>query len=129
MRHFRLIIRCSFIAVCLLFFACGSDNTTSTSNPRTIVVTIRNLETTSAVHVYFDAEEPSEANLIPPQGSIIAQVLARQIGQSVAVNVAEGDKPVSEAFYTRSVRVTQTSWDSREAELQWTGAEIIPVGW
>lgn len=129
MRHFRFILKCAFFAVCLVFFACGSDSTTGTSNPRTIVVTIKNLETAASVHVYFDMGEPSEANLIPPQDSIIAQVFARQMGQSVTVNVAEGDKPGAPAFYSRSVGVTQTSWDSREAELQWTGVEIIPVGW
>ena len=129
MRHFRLIFKCALFAVCLVFFACGSDSTTGTSNPRTIVVTIKNFETADSVHVYFDMEEPSEANLIPPRDSIIAQVLVGQLGQSVTVNVAEGDRPGEPAFYSRSVRVTQTSWDSREAELQWTGVEIIPVGW
>jgi hypothetical protein len=92
-------------------------------------VTIKNLEATSSVHVYFGFEEPGEENLVPPQDSIIAQVLVRQLGQSVTVNVAEGDKPGGDAFYSTTVRVTQTSWDSREAELRRTGAEIIPVGW
>ena len=128
-RKFQLIFGSSLLAVCLLCFACGSDSTTSTSNPRTISLTIRDLGTTSSVHVYFDMEKPSEANLIPSQDHIIPQGLVRQIGQSVAVHVAEGDKPGSGAFYSRNVRVTQTSWDSREAELQWTGTEIIPVGW
>lgn len=129
MRYFRPILGRFLLTVCLLFFACSSDNTTGTSSQRTITVTIKNLEAASSVHVYFDLEEPSEQNLVPPQGSIIAQIPVRQIGQSVTVNVAEGDKPGGEAFYTRNVRVTQTSWDSREAELQWTGTEIIPVGW
>ncbi len=117
MKNFRSIFGCSLLAVCLLFFACGSDSTTTTPNPRTITVTIKNLETESSVHVYFDLEEPGEANLVPPQDSIIAQVLARQLGQSVAVHVAEGDKRGGFALYSTSVRVTQTSWDSREAEL------------
>jgi hypothetical protein len=129
MRHFRFIIMSSFLAVFLLFFACGSDDTTSTPNPRTITVTINNLDTISAVHVYFDLEEPGEENLVPPKDSIIAQILARRMGHSVTVHVAEGDKPGSPAFYSRSVRVTQTSWDSGEAELRWTGTEIIPLGW
>ncbi len=129
MTNFKSLFGCSLLAVCLLFFACGSDNTTGTSNPRTITVTIKNLETARSVHVYFDLEEATEENLVPPKDSIIAQVLARQLGQSVTVHVAEGDKPGGIAFYSTTVRVTQTSWDSREAELQWNGAEIIPVGW
>ncbi len=129
MKSFWSIFGCSLLAVCLLFFACGSDSTTTTPNPRTITVTIKNLETTGSVHVYFDLEEPAEANLVPPQDSIIAQVLANQIGHSVAVHVADGDKQGGFAFYSTNVRVTQTSWDSREAELQWTGKTIIPLGW
>lgn len=81
------------------------------------------------MHVYFGLEEPGEANLVSPQDSIIAQVFARQMGHSVAVHVAKANKPGSIAFYSTNVRVTQTSWDSREAELQWTGAAIIPLGW
>jgi hypothetical protein len=129
MSSFRFTFGCLLLVFCLLFFACGSDSTTGTTNPRTITVTIRNLESSSSVHIYFDLEEPSEANLVPPRDFIIAQVFASQIGHSTIVNLAEGDKPGVGAFYTRNVRVTQTSWDSWEAELQWTGAVIIPVGW
>ena len=129
MKYFRFVCACSFLSVCLQFFACGSDSTNGTSNPRTITVMIWNLEARGAVHVYFDLEEPTDENLVQAQESIIALILARQIGQSVTVHVAEGDKPKAPAFYSRSIRVTQTSWDSREAELHWTGAEIIPLGW
>jgi hypothetical protein len=117
------------LAVCLLFFACGGDDTTSISNPRTLSVTIRNLDSIGAVHIYFDLEEPSEENLVQPKESIKAQVLAERIGQSVTVHVSKGDKPGAPAFYSTNVRVTQTSWDSGEAELRWTGTEIISIGW
>jgi len=129
MKSFWSIFGCALLAVCFLLFACGSDSTTTTPNPRTITVTIKNLEATGSVHVYFELEEPTEENLVPPQDSIIAQVLARQIGHSVAVYVAEADKPGGFALYSTNVRVTQTSWDSKEAELQWTGKTIIPLGW
>jgi len=129
MKSFWSIFGCSLLAVCLLFFACGSDSTTTTPNPRTITVTIKNLTPASSVHVYFDLEEPNEANLVSPQDSIIAQVFARQMGHSVTVHVADGDKQGGFAFYSTNVRVTQTSWDSKEAELQWTGKTIIPLGW
>lgn len=129
MKSFQSIFGCFLLAVCLLFFACGSDITATTPNPRTITVTIKNLTLASSVHIYFDLEEPGEANLVSPQDSIIAQVFAKQMGHSVAVHVAKANKPGSIAFYSTDVRVTQTSWDSREAELQWTGAAIIPLGW
>ena len=129
MKSFWSIFGCSLLAVCLLFFACGGDSSTTTPNPRTITVTIRNLDNIGSVHVYFDVEEPGEANLVSPRDSIIAQVLARQMGHSVAVHVAKGDKPGGVAFYSTNIRVTQTSWDSREAELQWNGITIIPLGW
>lgn len=129
MKSFWSIFGCCLLAVCLLFFACGSDSPTTTPNPRTITVTIKNLETTGSVHVYFDLEEPTEENLVPPQDSIIAQVLARQMGHSVAVHVAEGDKPGEFVLYSTNVMVTQSSWDSKEAELQWTGKTIITLGW
>jgi hypothetical protein len=129
MTIFKFTFRYFLLAVCVLFFACGSDSTTSSPNPRTITVTIKNLDTIGSVHVYFDLEEPTEENIVPPRDSIIAQVLARQLGHSVAVHVADGDKQGGFAFYSTNVRVTQTSWDSKEAELQWTGAEIIPVDW
>lgn len=129
MKSFLSIFGCSLLAVCLLFFACGSDSPTTTPNPRTITVTIKNLEATGSVHVYFDLEEPAEENLVPPQDSIITQVFARQMGHFVAVHVAEADKPGSFVLYSTNVRVTQTSWDSKEAELHWTGKTIIPLGW
>lgn len=129
MAFYKFVFGCSLLAVCFMFCACGSNSTTSTPNPRTITVTIYNLDATSSVHVYFDLEEPGEENLVSPQDSIIAQVFVRQIGQSVAVHVAAGDKPGGQAFYSTNIRVSQTSWDSREAELRWSGAEIIPMGW
>jgi len=129
MKSFWSIFGCALLAVCFLLFACGSDSTTTTPNPRTITVTIKNLETASSVYIYFDLEEPAEGNLVPPQDSIIAQVFVNQIGHSVAVHVADGDKPGGFDLYSTSVRVTQTSWDSKQAELQWTGKTIIPLGW
>jgi hypothetical protein len=119
----------SLLAVCLLLCACSSDTTTSVTNPRSITVSIKNLENNRSVHVYFNQGEPSEENLVSPRGEIITQISVQNIGQSVTVHVAEGDKAVSIPFYSRDVRVTQTSWDSRQAELHWTGSSITPVGW
>jgi hypothetical protein len=129
MKSFWSIFECSLLAVCLLLFACGSDSTAPTPNPRTITVTIKNCEGRGSVHVYFDLEEPTEENLVPPQDSIITQIFARQMGHTVAVHVAEADKPGGFVLYSTNVRVTQTSWDSKEAELHWTGKTIIPLGW
>jgi hypothetical protein len=128
MRNFRSFFACILAAVLFLFVACGSDSTTGTPNPRTITVTIRNLGALNAVHIYIGGGEPSDENLVLPKESIISMVFAPRMGHTVTVYVAQ-DKPGSIPFYSFSVRITQVSWDSREAELQWTGLEIIPVGW
>jgi hypothetical protein len=91
-------------------------------------VNIRNLDEINAVHIYIDGGEPNDENLVLPKETIIAMVFAPRIGHSVTVYVAQ-NKIGSIPFYSASVRVTPTSWDSREAELHWTGNEIIPVGW
>ncbi|MGD9345705.1 MAG: hypothetical protein PVH84_07570 [Candidatus Aminicenantes bacterium] len=111
-----------------MFFACGSDSTTGTPNPRTITVTIKNLQADTAVHIFIGGGEPSDENLVLPKESIIAMVFAPRLGHTVTVYVAQ-DKPGSLPSYSRDVRVTQTAWESRTAELHWTGRAIIPVGW
>jgi len=126
MNLFRSIFGCILVAIFLV--GCGSDKPTSTPNPRTITVTIRNLDAVNAVHIYIGEGEPSEENLVLPKESIISMVFALQIGYIVTVYVAQ-NKPGSLPFFSLNVRVTQTSWDSREAELHWTGGEIVPVGW
>ena len=125
----RVLFVLVLLTVFVLLIACSSDKTTSPKNPRSIVVTIKNLESVKSMHIYFDLDEPTDENLVPPKDSIITQVEARQIGQSKTVHVAEGDKRGAPAFYSTTVRVTQNSWESREEELQWTGVEIVPVGW
>jgi hypothetical protein len=126
MNLFRSIFVCILVAIFLV--SCSSDNTTSAPNPRTITVTIRNLDVVNAVHIYIGQGEPSDQNLVLPKESIISMVFVPRIGHSVTVYVAQ-DKPGSLPFFSLNVRVTQTSWDSREAELHWTGGEIVPVGW
>lgn len=128
MRNSRFVFGCSLVASLLLFFACNSDSTTSSPNPRTITVTIKNLDVVRAVHIYIGEGDPSEENLVLPNESIISMVLAPQIGHVITVYVAK-NRPGSIPFYSLNVRVSQTAWDSREAELHWTGGEIVPVGW
>ncbi len=128
MRKFWIVSGGSFLTVCFLFFACGSDHTTGAPDPRTITVTIKNLDARYAVHIYIGDGEPSDENLVLPKESNIAMVFAPQIGHTVTVYVAQ-DKPGSLPFYSLGIRITQTAWDSREAELHWTGAQIVPVGW
>jgi hypothetical protein len=128
MRHFRFIICSPLLAVCLLFFACSSESTTNAPNPRTITVTITNLDAINAVHIYFSGGDPSEENLVHPEESIITMVLANRLGHMVTVYVTQ-DKPGSLPFYSLSIRISQTSWDSGKAELHWTGSQIVPVGW
>jgi len=127
-RNIRSIFMCILVALLFLLSGCGSDSTTAAPNPRTITVTIRNLNLSEAVHIYFDGGDPSDENLVGPSESIISMVYAPRIGHMVTVYAAQ-DKPGSIPFYSLSVRITQTSWDSRQAELHWTGAQIIPLGW
>jgi hypothetical protein len=128
MRDFRSLFACIFVAIFFLCAGCGSDSTTGTPNPRTITVTIRNFSAHNAVHIYVGEGEPNDENLVLPKESIISMVFAPRMGHTVTVYVAL-DKPGSIPFYSSSVRITKASWDSREAELRWTGSEIIPVGW
>ena len=128
MRSYRFVFACSLMAGCLLFFACAGDSTTSAPNPRTITVTIKNLDQFNAVHIYIGEGDPSDENLVNPKESIVTMVFVPRIGYNVTVYVAQ-DKPGSLPSYSRDIRVTQTAWESRVAELHWTGASIIPVGW
>lgn len=124
----RSFFGCFLVAGCLFFGDCGTNSSTSAPEPRTIAVTIRNLDAINAVHIYIGEGEPSDANLVRPNESILSMVLALRIGYIVSVYVAQ-DKPGSLPFYSSSVRITQLSWDSMEAEIHWTGSEIVPLGW
>ncbi len=128
MRHFRLIIRCSFIAVCLLFFACGSDSTTGAPNPRTLTLAIKNLKATDAVHVYFETGQPGPDNLVNPQSSIQTIILAHGVGHIFSVYVDDAADPGGTALLTINVEVTATSYNSGTAELQWTGTDLLGIG-
>jgi len=81
-----------------------------------------------AVHIYIGDGEPNDENLVLPKESLITMVHALRLGYTVTVHVAQ-DKPGSLPFYSRDVRVAETAWETRVAELRWTGKEIIPVGW
>lgn len=129
MRHFRFISICSFIAVCHLFFACVSDITTGTTNPKTITVKISNLEATGAVHVYFEKEQPSSSNLVNPQSNIKSTILAHRIGHIFSVYVDDAKNPGGVALLTTNVEVTAMSFNSRTAELHWTGDDLLRIEW
>ena len=123
-----------FLPLCILllivtFYSCSSESGAETPQSRNIVVTIRNLEDQRAVHVYFETEQPSSSNLVNPQASIQANILAHRVGHIFSVYVDDAADPGGTALLTTNVEVTETSYNSGTAELQWTGTELLRIGW
>jgi hypothetical protein len=123
-----------FLPLCILlliisFSACGSENTSATDQSRNITVTIRNLEDSRAVHIYFETEQPSSSNLVNPESSIQSTILAHRIGHKFSVYVDDAADPGGTALLTTNVEVSDQSWNSQTAELHWTGSELLRIGW
>lgn len=113
----------------LIYSSCGGENTSATEQSRNITVTIRNLEESRAVYIYFETEQPADSNLVQPQSSIQSVILAHRIGHKFSVYVDDGDNPGGTALLTTNVEVTEQSWNSQTAELQWTGTDLLRIGW
>lgn len=123
-----------FFSLCVLlliisFFACSGENTSATEQSRNITVTLRNLEESRAVHIYFETEQPSSSNLVNPQSSIQSTILAHRIGHKFSVYVDDAADPGGTALLTTNVEVTEQSWNSQTAELHWTGTDLLRIGW
>jgi hypothetical protein len=123
-----------FFPLCILlliitFYSCSSESGADTPESRNIVVTIRNLETQRAVHVYFETEQPSSANLVNPQSSVESTILAHRIGHIFSIYVDDAADPGGTALLTTNVEVTATSFNSGTAELHWTGNDLLRIGW
>ncbi|GEM_PF-2916319 len=120
----------SVVLVCVLMFAVGCSSTEEADGPRTITVTTRNLDTQNAIHVHFESDWPTEENYIPPGGTITLSVTAQRVGHHSSVYVKDGEDPQGVApLQTTSVVVTEQSWESRTAEMNWDGNELIFIGW
>ena len=123
-----------FLPLCILlliiaFNSCSSESGADTPESRNIVVTIRNLETDRAVHVYFETEQPSDSNRVEPQQSIESTILAHRIGHIFSVYVDDAADPGGTALLTTNVEVTAASYNSGTAELHWTGDTLLRIGW
>lgn len=116
--------------VCVLMFAIGCKSSESEEGPRTIVVTTRNLDTQNAIHVHFESDWPTEENYIAPGGTITLNLTAQRVGHHSSVYVKDGVDPQGVApLQTTSVTVTETSWNSRVAEMNWDGNALTFIGW
>jgi len=129
MKVYRFIFPLCVLLLIISFSCCSSENTSANSESRNITVTLRNLEEVRAVYIYFETEQPSSSNLVNPQSSITATILAHRIGHKFSVYVDDAANPGETALLTTNVEVTEQSWNSRTAELQWTGTELLRIGW
>lgn len=123
-----------FFPICILlliifYSSCGSDSTSENEQSRTITVTLRNLEDARAVHIYFETQHPDQSTLVNPGSNITTAILARRVGHNFNVYVDDAANPGGVPLLTTSVTVTQTSWNSREAELRWNGTTLERIGW
>lgn len=125
----RFILPLCILVSVISFSACSGERTTANPESRNITVTIRNLEDVRAVHVFFETEQPSSSNLINPQSSITKTILAHRIGHKFSVYVDDAANPGGTALLTTNVEVTEQSWNSRTAELHWTGTDLLRIGW
>jgi len=116
--------------VCMLMFAIGCKSTEEAEGPRTISVTTRNLDNQHAIHVHFESDWPTDDNYIVPGGTITLSVTAQRVGHHSSVYVKDGVDPQGIApLQTTSVVVTEQSWESRTAEMNWDGAALTFIGW
>jgi hypothetical protein len=129
MKIFRFTLPLCLLLLIITFISCSSESGADTPESRNIVVTIRNLEDNRAVHIYFETEQPSSGNLVNPQSSIEKTILAHRIGHIFSVYVDDAANPGGTALLTTNVEVTSTSYNSRTAELQWTGNDLLRIGW
>ena len=122
-----------FLPLCILllviaFNLCKSESGAETPQSRNVVVTIRNSDQI-AVHVYFETEQPASNNLVNPGSSIQSTILAHRVGHIFSVYVDDAANPGGTALLTTNVEVTSASFNSGTAELEWTGTELLRIGW
>ena len=122
-----------FLPLCILlliitFNSCSSESGAETPESRNIVITIRNSDQI-AVHIYFETEQPASSNLVNPGSSIQSTILAHRVGHIFSVYVDDAADPGGTALLTTNVEVTETSFNSGRAELEWTGTELLRIGW
>ncbi len=125
----RFILPLCILLLIITFNSCSSSSGAESPDSRNIVVTLRNLEVSRAVHIYFETEKPDSENLVNPESSIQKTILAHRIGHIFSVYVDDAADPGGTALLTTNVEVTATSFNSGTAELHWTGTELLRIGW
>lgn len=129
MKICKLIFPLCILLLVITFNSCESSSGAETPDSRNITVTLRNLEDSRAVHIYFETESPSSENLINPGSSIQKIVLAHRIGHKFTVYVIDAADPEGTPLLTTNVEVTATSFNSGTAEIHWTGSDLLRIGW
>jgi len=127
LKIFRGILIIGLVGVLLCLGACKSDS--DEGGPRTITVTIRNMEAVRTIHVFFETDSPREQNRIAPGASIETVIQAQAVGWGLAVYVK--DAADLEGYYltTDQITVGETSWANGVAEIQWDGTDLNMINW
>ncbi len=129
MKICKLILPLCILLLILTFNSCSDSSGAETPDSRNITVTLRNLEDSRAVHIYFETDKPDSTNLVNPGSSIQKTVLAHRIGHKFTVYVHDAANPEGTALLTTNVEVTSVSFNSGTAELHWTGTDLLRIGW
>jgi hypothetical protein len=129
MKIYRFILPLCILLLIITFNSCSSSSGAETPDSRNITVTLRNLEDSRGVHIYFETEKPDSENLVNPLSSIEKIVLAHRIGHIFSVYVDDAADPGGTALLTTNVEVTSASFNSGTAELHWTGDDLLRIGW
>jgi hypothetical protein len=125
----KIVLPLCILLLIITFNSCSDSSGAESPNSRNITVTLRNLEDSRAVHIYFETEKPDSENLVNPESSIQKVILAQRIGHLFSVYVDDAADPGGTALLTTNVEVTATSWNSGTAELHWTGDNLLRIGW
>lgn len=120
MRALRITAFMGIILLLILSLACPKNKEES----RTITVIMKNLGT-EAVHIFLEGQMINENNLIPAGESGTTSFLAKSLGHKVSFYVARDEVVI----YTTNCAVSQSSWDSRQAEVDWTGKALLCASW
>jgi len=129
MKICKIILPLCLLLLIITFISCSGDSGSSSPTSRNIVVTIRNLEDQRAVYIYFETEQPASSNLVNPQSSIQTTIIAHRVGHRVSIYVKDASDLDLLPLVTTNVVVTEASFNSGTAEVQWTGTEILFIGW
>jgi len=113
------ILICVFLLL-IICIACPKKEEES----RTITVVMKNLGI-EAVHIFLEGQTINDSNLIPPGKTKTTSFLAKSVGQKVSFYVARDDVVI----YTTNCAVSQSSWENRQAEVDWTGEALLCASW